>query len=247
VHKGGDLGVAVSQAIKNRRLPLLRHSLSEYRKYVTPATAKLNQSEVDHERKSVNRLHHWLCDSARWRETIEQRVPWALAGVELGQNVLELGPGPGLATDLLRPTLRRLTAIEVDPKLAQSLSSRLRDSNVAVVTGDATAMPLSDAQFSGVVSFTMLHHVPSSELQDRLFREVWRVLEPGGVFVASDSVQSFLMRLIHMGDTLVPVDPDTVSARLEAAGFEVLKVEKNSRAFRFHARRPTARIDKSRN
>jgi SAM-dependent methyltransferase len=174
-------------------------------------------------------------------------VPWALSGVELGQNVLELGPGPGLTTDLLRPTVRRLTAIEVDPRLAQSLSSRLRDSNVAIVTGDATSMPLSDAQFSGVVSFTMLHHVPSPELQDRLFREVWRVLEPGGVFVASDSVQSFLMRLIHIGDTLVPVDPDTVSARLQAAGFEVLEVEKNSRAFRFHARRPIAQMDKSKN
>jgi SAM-dependent methyltransferase len=195
----------------------------------------------------VNRLHHWLCDSARWRETIAQRVPWALAGADLGQNVLELGPGPGLTTDLLRPTVRRLTAIEVDPRLAQSLSSRLRDSNVAIVTGDATAMPLSDARFSGVVSFTMLHHVPSPELQDRLLREVWRVLEPGGVFVASDSVQSFLMRLIHIGDTLVPVDPDTVSVRLQAAGFEVLEVEKNSRAFRFHAQKPAARMDKSKN
>jgi ubiquinone/menaquinone biosynthesis C-methylase UbiE len=189
----------------------------------------------------VNRLHHWLCRSSRWRKTIEQRVPWVLSGANLGQNVLELGPGPGLTTDLLRFRVQRLTAIEVDPKLAKSLSSRLRGSNIEVVTGDATAMPFSDAQFSGGVSFTMLHHVPSPELQDKLLREVWRVIQPGGVFVGSDSLQSLVMRLIHIGDTLVPVDPDMFGVRLEAAGFQVLEIEKNSDAFRFHARRPAAR------
>jgi SAM-dependent methyltransferase len=202
----------------------------------------LSQSGIDHEMERMNRLHHWLCRSSRWRETIQQRVPWALDGADLGQDVLELGPGPGLTTDLLRPKVPRLTAIEVDPKLAMSLGSRLRGTNVAVVTGDATAMPLSDAQFSGVVSFTMLHHVRSAELQDKLLREVWRVLAPEGVFVGSDSIQSLFMRLIHVGDTLVPVDPDTVGERLETAGFEVLEVERNSHAFRFHARRPAARL-----
>jgi len=131
--------------------------------------------------------------------------------------------------------------VEVDAKLAESLSSRLSGGNVEVVAGDATAMPFSDGQFSGGVSFTMLHHVPSPELQDQLLREVWRVIEPGGVFVGCDSLQSLLMRLIHTGDTLVPVDRITFGVRLEAAGFEVLELEKNSDSFRFHARRPTAR------
>jgi ubiquinone/menaquinone biosynthesis C-methylase UbiE len=126
--------------------------------------------------------------------------------------------------------------------MAESLSSRLGGCNVEVVTGDATAMPFLDAQFSGGVSFTMLHHVPSPELQDRVLREVWRVIEPGGVFVGSDSLQGLFMRLIHIGDTFVPIDPDTFGVRLEAAGFEVLEVEKNSDAFRFHARRPAVRL-----
>jgi SAM-dependent methyltransferase len=140
----------------------------------------------------------------------------------------------------LRLTARRITAIELDSKLADRLRSRLLGSNVDVVTGDATAMPFADAQFSGGVSFTMLHHVPSPELQDRLLREVWRVIKPGGIFVGSDSLQSLFMRLIHIGDTLVPVDPDRFGMRLEAAGFEVLELEKNADAFRFHARRPAA-------
>lgn len=168
-------------------------------------------------------------------------MPWVLADADLGQSVLELGPGPGLTTDLLRSKVRRLTAIEIDPASAESLSSRLRGSNVDVIAGDATAMPFRDSQFSAGVSFTMLHHVPSSELQNKLLREVWRVLKPGGVFVGSDSLQGLFMRLIHIGDTLVPVDPQTIGARLEAAGFEVLQVEENSHAFRFHARRPALR------
>jgi hypothetical protein len=53
------------------------------------------------------------------------------------------------------------------------------------------------------------------------------------------------MRMIHIGDTLIPIDPDTVSARLEVAGLEVLEIEKNSRAFRFHARRPASGSDLS--
>ena len=168
-------------------------------------------------------------------------MPWVISNADLGQNVLELGPGPGLTTNLLRVSLQRLTALEIDAKAAESLGARLRDSNVDVLAGDATAMPFGDAQFSGGVSFTMLHHVPSPELQDKLLREVWRVLQPGGVFVGSDSLQSWLMRLIHIGDTLVPVHPDTIGGRLEAAGFEVVEVEKNSDAFRFHARRPHLR------
>jgi ubiquinone/menaquinone biosynthesis C-methylase UbiE len=186
----------------------------------------------------VNRLHHWLCRSDHWRKTIEQRVPWVLADLDLGDHLLELGPGPGLTTDFLRFKVPRLTVLELDARLADSLRTRLRNSNVEVITGDATAMPFSDSQFSAAASFTMLHHLPSTALQDKLLREVWRVLRPGAVFAGNDSRQSLRMRLIHIGDTLLPVDPDTFGLRLEAAGFQVEKIEKNSDAFRFQARRP---------
>jgi ubiquinone/menaquinone biosynthesis C-methylase UbiE len=103
--------------------------------------------------------------------------------------------------------------------LAQSLRSRFGGCNVEVVTGDATAMPFSDGRFLSAVGFTMLHHVPSRDLQDKLLHEVWRVIDPSGLFVGCDSLQGLSMRVIHLGDTLVPVDPNTFGARLEAAGF----------------------------
>jgi ubiquinone/menaquinone biosynthesis C-methylase UbiE len=188
----------------------------------------------------VNWIHNLLCRSERWRRTVERRLPWALAHVDLGANVLELGPGPGLTTDLLRKRVPHLTAIEIDRQLAESLATRLNGSNVQVVKGDATEMPFADAQFSSSVCFTMLHHVHTPGLQNQLFREVWRVLRPGGAFVGTDSLQSLFMRLIHVRDTLVPIAPDTLGDRLQAAGFQVLDIEKNSEAFRFHARRPVA-------
>ena len=116
----------------------------------------------------MNRLHQWLCRSDRWRSTVAQRLPWVVGNTDLASpNVLEIGPGPGLTTDLLRTSVPRLIALEIDPTLAGLLSSRLKGSNVQVIEGDATKMPFGDSEFSGAVSFTMLHHVPSRELQKR--------------------------------------------------------------------------------
>lgn len=189
----------------------------------------------------MNRIHRWLCASAGWRKTVEQTIlPWVLNGVDLGSDVLEVGPGPGITTDFLRPRVDRMTAIEIDPVLAKSLDVRLRGTNVNVIHGDATVMPFEDARFSAAVCFTMLHHVPSPELQDKLLREVRRVLRPGGWFVGVDSRQNLAMRLIHIHDTLVPIDPGRFTTRLEASGFADVQVESNKARFRFQARRPSA-------
>src|SRR4029077_13581373 len=105
---------------------------------------------------AMNRIDRWMCRSARWQRMLGQEVmPWVLNGVELGANALEVGPGPGLTTDLLPLRVDHLTAIEIDQALADSLGARLKGSNVTTVRGDATAMPFLDGSFSGAASFTM--------------------------------------------------------------------------------------------
>jgi SAM-dependent methyltransferase len=100
-------------------------------------------------------------------------------------------------------------------------------------------MSLADRSFDAAVCFTMLHHVPSVSLQDRLLREVARVLRSGGIFVGTDSLYSRSSRLLHLFDTMVVVDPDTFPARLQAAGFDDVFVDvKKPYAFRFRARKP---------
>jgi SAM-dependent methyltransferase len=177
----------------------------------------------------MNLLHRLLCRSALWRWTVERCViPWVLEGLDPGADVLELGSGPGLTTDVLRERTARLTAVELDPRLAASLQERMKNTNVEVVETDATAMPFPDGSFSAVLSFTMLHHVPSATLQDQLLAEAWRVLRPGGVFAGTDTAPGVLLRLAHIGDTMVPVDPATLSHRLETAGFDELKARRRA-------------------
>ena len=187
----------------------------------------------------MNRFHRWYCASGRWASTVRNDLlPWALRDIDLGDDVLEIGPGPGLTTKQLRDMAPRLTAVEVDPQLADRLRASLAG-GVEVVTGDATQLPFPDGRFSTVVSFTMLHHVPSAQLQDKLLAEACRVLRPGGVFAGSDSTTGPLFRLAHAFDTMVLVDPDMFADRLSAAGFVEPTVQRARRAFRFSAVRPT--------
>jgi len=189
----------------------------------------------------MNLIHRWLCSSAHWKKVVETYIlPWTLEGLNLGSDILEVGPGPGVSTDLLRTRVAHLTCVEADRGFADKLRRRL-DQSVCVMCEDATAMSLPDESFDGAVCFTMLHHVPSVAKQDRLLREVSRVLRPGGLFAGTDSLYSRSFELLHLFDTMVVVDPGTFAARLEAAGFGEVHVDvMEPYAFRFRARKPIA-------
>ena len=100
-------------------------------------------------------------------------------------------------------------------------------------------MQFPDASFDSAVCFTMLHHVPSRELQDRLLAEACRVLKAGGLFAGSDSTTSFRFRLFHLFDTCVAGGPDGFGARLQSAGFREVQIERRPEynTFKFSARK----------
>ena len=189
----------------------------------------------------MNLIHRWYCASGRWSRTVRNDLlPWALSDLDLGDAVLELGPGPGLTTRQLASLVGNLTAVEIDPASAHQLGAGLDGTNVHVVTADATDLPFTPNRFSAVLAFTMLHHVPTPDLQDRLLVEAHRVLCPGGVFAGSDSTTGPLFRLAHLFDTMVLVDPDTFGDRLLRAGFVDAQVRRARHAFRFRATKPPA-------
>lgn len=184
--------------------------------------------------------NHKQCGSDEWRSMVRETViPWALGSESLGEDVIEVGPGYGATTDVLAESVPKLTAVEIDDELAEMLSKRFAgNKGVVIVNGDATALEFPDGRFTGAASFTMLHHVPTSEAQDRLFAEVCRVLRAGGLFVAGDSMPSAELEALHEGDTYNPIDPENLRQRLEAAGFTDVEVKKNPFGWATIARKP---------
>jgi SAM-dependent methyltransferase len=182
---------------------------------------------------------HEMCGSEEWREAIREVIlPWALGNTDLGEDVLEVGPGYGATTDVLSETVPRLTSVEIDGELAAMLRERFADvPTVEIVNDDATTLAYEDGRFTGAACFTMLHHVPTAELQDRLFGEIARVLRPGAALVASDSLASDELKAHHEGDTYNPVDPASLPDRLTVAGFERIDVRTNPHGWAVIARK----------
>ena len=168
----------------------------------------------------MNENHANLLGTAEWAAFLHDEVlPAVTAGVDLGDNLLEIGPGPGAATEWLRHRVKRLVALELEPAAAEKLARRFAGTNVEAVTGDATALRYPDASFDSVGMFTMLHHVPTRALQDKILAEALRVLRPGGTLIGSDSLPSDGLHHFHADDTYNPVEPAALLTRLQTIGF----------------------------
>lgn len=188
----------------------------------------------------MNLLHRWRCSSTGWQETVADRLlPWVLDDVELGSRTLEIGPGYGATTCALLDRAESLTAVEVDAAMADRLNRRYGD-RARIIHADGTATGLPDDHFSSVVCFTMLHHIPNAQLQDRLFGEAFRVLRSGGAFAGSDGVPSLTFRLLHIADTYNPVSPEDLGRRLTDAGFADVRIDVSGGRQRWRATKPIA-------
>jgi SAM-dependent methyltransferase len=173
----------------------------------------------------MNAAHMEFCTSPAWQQMIEELVmPPALEGVDLGDDVVEIGPGPGFTTDVLRQRAKQMTVVELDEELATKLANRLEGTNVEVIQGDATSLDLPDGRFTGAASFNMLHHVPTDDAQDQILAELARVLRPGGALVAVDGDPRIDVDDFHAGDIYHPIAAGDLEPRIAAAGFQDITI-----------------------
>src|SRR5712664_1750164 len=186
----------------------------------------------------MNRFETWFCGSPCWRYVTRRQLRRGiLEGWGLGGQVRGWGGGLGAATEELRSRAARVTSLEYDHAFAAKLGARVGGASVTVIQGDAAALPFSDGTFSSAIAILMLHHLRSGELQDRAFAEIWRVLRPGGVFLAFEIPDGCLHRVGLIKSTFVPVTPGSVFARLTTVGFSKVSVDFRRGGFRIRALR----------
>jgi ubiquinone/menaquinone biosynthesis C-methylase UbiE len=104
-----------------------------------------------------------------------------LGHFQRGAQVADLGCGAGVFTDLLRQRGCECVGLDLSPKLVEV--GRRNYPGIEFVEGDVEHLPFPAASFDGVLLSGIVHHLPDPA---RCAAEVFRVLRPGGRFVAFD-------------------------------------------------------------
>jgi SAM-dependent methyltransferase len=153
----------------------------------------------------------WLVDNPlrrRYMRPILNRV-----GIQPGERILELGPGPGIftveAAQRVGPA-GRLIAVDIQPEMIAQVEDRVQEAgltNVETHVADAYHLPLDDASVDRAFLVTVLPEVPD---QARALAELRRILKPGGLLSITE----------EFFDPDYPFAFETVR-RVEAAGFNL--------------------------
>jgi SAM-dependent methyltransferase len=99
------------------------------------------------------------------------------ARIQPGSQVLELGSGPGHVADLLVQAGAIVTGVDFSPKMVEVAQSKYPE--ITFRQADAEQLPFEAGSFDSVVANFVVHHLARPEI---VFREVNRVLKPGGRF-----------------------------------------------------------------
>jgi 2-polyprenyl-3-methyl-5-hydroxy-6-metoxy-1,4-benzoquinol methylase len=161
--------------------------------------------------------------------------PTALAELKAGETVLDLGSGGGidvlLSARRVGPTGKAYGLDMTDEMLALARDNQRKAgaTNVEFLKGEIEAIPLPDNSVDVIISNCVIN---LSGDKDRVLREAFRVLKPGGRFAVSDvvtrgAVPEHFRRnmLLWVGCIAGALDESDYRAKLEAAGFAAVGIE----------------------
>jgi len=159
-----------------------------------------------------------------------------------GSHVADLGCGSGVFSKLLQQQGCVPTGLDISPKLIEL--GRRKYPGITFLEGDVENLPFADASFDGVLLGGLVHHFPDPS---RCAAEVYRVLRPGGHFVAFDPNRmnpfmwlyrdraSPFYSSVGVTENERPVLAHAVAAVFQRAGFTVSSHYLSGLAYRYVA------------
>jgi SAM-dependent methyltransferase len=169
--------------------------------------------------------------------------PQAIAALEPGEVVLDLGSGGGFDCFLAAREVGdegRVVGVDMTPEMVETARANADAndvSNVEFRLGEIEHLPVADASVDVIISNCVINLSPD---KPQVFREAHRVLRPGGRLAVSDVV------LTAEPPAGLRADPESVAAcvagassvpalesMLEAAGFEGIEIEPNEESAEF--------------
>src|SRR5690348_8412353 len=161
--------------------------------------------------------------------------PTALADLKPGETVLDLGSGGGidvlLSAKRVGPTGTAYGLDVTDEMLALAEENKRKSglTNVEFLNGEIENIPLPDSSVDVIISNCVIN---LSGDKDRVLREAFRVLKPGGRFAVSDvvvrgEVPSNIRRSIELwvGCVAGALQESEYREKLDRAGFTAIDVE----------------------
>lgn len=161
--------------------------------------------------------------------------PTALARLSPGEVVLDLGSGGGidvlLSARRVGPTGKAYGLDMTDQMLTLANENQRKAgiSNVEFLKGEIENIPLPDNSVDVIISNCVIN---LSADKDRVLREAFRVLKPGGRFAVSDVVTRGEIPaeirhsiLLWVGCIAGALEETEYRAKLAAAGFEQIEIE----------------------
>ena len=192
-------------------------------------------SQIEFDESTVRRLEvlYGTRDVLRRRQLVRDAL-----GVAPGERILDVGCGPGFyVAELLEQVGSAGAVVGIDssqPMLAVAAHRTDGHDNVSFHEADATSLPVEDASFDAALSVQVLEYVADVPAA---LSEMYRALRAGGRLVVwdvdwatvslrtNDPARTERILRSWDGHLTHPSLPQTLTAQLQATGFDDVKLE----------------------